>query len=139
MNCSRCKTYTANYTFNPKRTVSSPLISARVPGNVILIDMYIAQIQGDRLQGKFYLPGHQVQVVNVGRQSEVRIAAALVGGQNQFTTVQLELYQTQTGCLVALGTGFAQKKHVVLAVAPLPVNLRDQRRKFFEIRRVAVH
>ena len=80
MNCSRCKTYTANYTFNPKRTVSSPAISARVPGILFLVDMYIAQVESDRLQGKFYLPRHQVQVVNIGRQPEVRVTATLVGG-----------------------------------------------------------
>ena len=77
MNCSRCKTYTANYTFNPKRTVSSPAISARAR-DIILVDMYIAQVESDRLQGKFYLPRHQVQVVNIGRQPEVRVTATLV-------------------------------------------------------------
>nr|DAQ36156.1 MAG TPA: hypothetical protein [Caudoviricetes sp.] len=101
--------------------------------------MYIAQVEGDRLQGKFYLPGHQVQVVNVGRQSEVRITAALVGGQNQFTTVQLELHQTQAGRLVAFRTGLTQEKHVVLAVAFLPVDFRYQRRQLLEICRVTVH
>ena len=90
--------------------------------------MHVAQVQGDGLQGKFYLPGHQVQVVNVGRQSEVRVTATLVGGQHQFPVIQLKLHQTQAGCLVAFRAGLTQKKHVVLAVAFLPVDFRYQRR-----------
>ena len=35
--------------------------------DIILVEMYIAQIESERLQGKFYLPRHQVQVVNIGR------------------------------------------------------------------------
>ena len=101
--------------------------------------MYIAQVEGDRLQGKFYLPGHQVKVIDVGGQPEVRVTAALVGGQHQFTTVQLELHQAQAGRLVALGTGLTQEKHVVLAVALLPVDFRYQWGQLLEIGGVTVH
>lgn len=107
--------------------------------DIVLVDMYISQKEGDRLQGKFYLPCHQVQVVNIGRQPEVRVAAALVGRQNQFPVIQLELYQTQAGCLITFGTSLTQKKHIVLAVALLPVDFRYQWRQLLEIGRITVH
>ena len=37
------------------------------------------------------MPGHEVEVVYVGRQSEVGVGAALVGGHHQFAVLDLEL------------------------------------------------
>lgn len=48
-------------------------------GDVIVVDVHVAEVEGDRLQGQIDLPGHQVQVVYVGRKSEVGIGTALVG------------------------------------------------------------
>lgn len=90
--------------------------------DIVLVNMYISQVEGDRLQGKFYLPCHQVQMINVSRQSEICITAALVCGQHQFSIVNLKLHQAQAGRLVAFHTGLTQEKHIILTVTFLPVD-----------------
>ena len=67
--------------------------------------MDVGQIEGDGLQGQIDLPGHQIQVVEVGRQPQIGIAAALVGRQDQFPAVYLELHEAQAGGLVGLHVG----------------------------------
>lgn len=62
---------------------------------VIFIDMDVAKVKRDRFQPEIDLAGHQVQMVNIGRQSEIRIAATLVSRYNQLALVNLELYQAK--------------------------------------------
>ena len=46
-----------------------------------------------------------IVLVNMSRQSEICITAALVCGQHQFSIVNLKLHQAQAGRLVAFHTG----------------------------------
>ena len=46
--------------------------------DVVLIDMHVGKVQRDGFQWEVNLPGHEVEVVDVGWQAEVRVRAALV-------------------------------------------------------------
>ena len=100
--------------------------------------MDVAQVERDGVQGQVYLPGHEVEVVDVRREAEAGIAAALVGRQHQLAAVYLELHQAETRCLVGLRTRLAEEQHVVLAVAPLAVDAVDERGQLLEVGGVAV-
>ncbi len=60
------------------------------------------------------MPGHKVEVVYVGRQPEIGVGAALVGGHHQFAVLDLELNERQAWGLVALCLGRSEEQHIVL-------------------------
>ena len=72
-------------------------------------------------------------MIDVGRQPEVGIGAALVCCQYQFALIDLELYQAEARGLVALGIGSSEEEYIVLAIAFLAVYLLDQRWQLLEI------
>ena len=41
--------------------------------DVVLVDMHIRKVKRDGLQGQVNLPSHKIEVVDVGRQAEVRV------------------------------------------------------------------
>ena len=60
---------------------------------VAFVDVHIAQKQGDGLQWQVCLTRHQIKVVNIRRQAQTGITAALVGRHNHATILYLELHQ----------------------------------------------
>ena len=72
-------------------------------------------------------------MIEVGRQTEVSITAALVGGQHQLTQLNLEPYQAKAWCLVALRICRTKEKHIILAVALLTLDALDERWQLFEV------
>ena len=57
------------------------------------IDVDVAQEQRNGLQRQIYLTRHQVQVINVTRQTKVRVRTALVGRNDDLAILDLELHQ----------------------------------------------
>lgn len=100
--------------------------------------MHVAEVEGDRLQGQIDLPGHQVQVVYVGRKSEVGVGTALVGRQHQLAAVDLKLHEAEARCLIGLCAGGSEEQHIVFAAALLPVDSVDEGRQLLEIGGIAV-
>lgn len=94
---------------------------------VVLVDMDVCEIQSDRTEGQVDHSSHEIEVVDVGRESKVSVAATLVGRKDKFPLVYLELHEAQARCLVRLGSGRAKEQHVILAAPSLPVDLCDQR------------
>ena len=45
---------------------------------IVLVDVNISKVECDALERKFYLPRHQIQVVDVSRQTERSIRTALI-------------------------------------------------------------
>lgn len=74
-----------------------------------------------------------MEMIEVGRQTEVSIAAALVGGQHQLTQLYLEPYQAKAWCLVALRICRTKEKHIILAVTLLTLDALDERWQLFEV------
>lgn len=100
--------------------------------------MYVAQKQGDGLQRQVCLTRHQIKVVNVRRQAQTGIAAALVGGYNHAAVFYLELHQRQTRLLVGFCTRLAEKQHIVLAAFLFRLDFLHKCRQFPKIGRVTV-
>ncbi len=100
--------------------------------------MHVAQVERYGLKGQIDLTRHQVQVVQVRRQSEVCIGATLIRCHDETAVLNLELHQTQARSLIALGIRGAQEQHIVLAAALLPVDLGDKRGQFLKISGVTV-
>ncbi len=82
--------------------------------DIVVVHMHVAQEQCYRLEGEVYVPGHEVEVVYVGLQPEVRVGAALVGRHYKFPVLDLELHERQAWRLAALGLGSAEEQHIVL-------------------------
>ena len=101
--------------------------------------MHVAQVERYGLKGQIDLTRHQVQVVQVRRQSEVCIGATLIRCHDETAVLNLELHQTQARSLIALGIRGAQEQHIVLAAALLPVDLGDKRGQFLKISGVTVN
>ena len=99
------------------------------PGLVALVDMDVAEVYRDGLERKVYLSGHEIQMVDVGRKSEVGVGTALVGRNHEPAVVDLELHQAEARRLIALGVCGSEEQHVVLAVSLLPVDPGDQCRQ----------
>lgn len=78
-------------------------------------------------------------MVDVRRQSQVCITAALVCGEDKLSVVYLELHEAEARCLVAFRTGLAQEEDIVLAVPFLFVDFLNQPWQFLKISRVAVY
>lgn len=105
---------------------------------VAFVDVYVAQKQGDGLQRQFYLTRHQIKVVDVRRQAQTGIAAALVGRNNHAAVLYLELHQRQAWLLVGLRTRLTEKQHIVLAAFLFRFDFLHECRQFPEIGRVTV-
>lgn len=76
--------------------------------------MYVSEIQRYVFQWQVYLSCHEIEVVYIGWQSKVSVTASLVGRQDQFALIYLELHQAQAWCLVTLCTCLAEEQHIVL-------------------------
>lgn len=77
-----------------------------------------------------------LEVVDVGRQTEVGVGAALVGRHHQFAVIDLKLHERQARSLIALGTGLSEEQDIVFRRAALLVNPGEQRRQLLEISRI---
>ena len=77
-------------------------------------------------------------MVNVGRKTEVRIAAALVRRHHQLSVIYLELHEAEARSLIRLRVSGAEEQHVVLAAALLAVDLLNQPRQLLKVCRIAV-
>lgn len=78
-------------------------------------------------------------MVDVRGQAKAGIGTPLVGGQHQFTVINLELYKGEARCLVAFGIRRAKEQHIVLTVPLLFVDASHQRRQLLEVGGVTVH
>lgn len=96
----------------------------QIPGtvDVVVVDVYIAESKSNRLQRQIDLPGHEVEVVNIGGKSQVGIGTALIGRHYQIAAVELELYEAEARCLVGLRVGGTEEEHIVLTAALLSVD-----------------
>lgn len=103
-----------------------PFQQPSCPLDVILVNMHIAQVERDGLQRQIYLPGHQVEMIEVGRQSKVGIGTALVGRQYQFPVLYLELHQTKAWGLVAFRVRGTKEQNVILAATLFLVDFGHQ-------------
>lgn len=101
--------------------------------------MHITEVEGNRLQGQIDLPGHQVEVIDVGGQPEVGVGTALVGRHHQLAAVDLELHEAEARRLIGLRIGGAEEEHIILAAALLPVDSVDEWRQLLEVGGVTVH
>ena len=101
--------------------------------------MHIRKVQRDGLQRQIYLPSHEVEVIDVRRQTEVCVRAALVSRHHQFAVLYLELDERQARSLICLRIGGAEEQHIVLAVALLAVDFGDERRQLLKIGGVGVY
>ena len=95
--------------------------------------MHVADVECNGAQRQFRETSHKIEMIEVGRQTEVGIAAALVGGQHQLTQLNLESYQAKALCLVALGICRTEEKHIILAAALLTLDALDERWQLFEV------
>ncbi len=76
--------------------------------------MDIAKIEGYGFQWEIYLSGHQIKMINVGRQSKISVRASLVCGNDKPSIIDLELHETQARRLIALGIGGTEKQDIIL-------------------------
>lgn len=71
--------------------------------DIVFVDMHIRKVQRDRLQWQVYLSGHEIEVIDVGRESEACVRASLIGRHNQCAVFYLELHKAKAWGLVANG------------------------------------
>ena len=77
-------------------------------------------------------------MINVTRQTKVRVRTALVGRNDDLTVLDLELHQRQTRLLVGFHSCFTQEQHIILAVLLFRIDRLDQCRQLLEIGRIGV-
>lgn len=65
------------------------------------------------------MPGDQIEMVDVGRQTEIGIRATLICRYDQLLLLHLKLHKRQAWSLICLCFGRSQKKNIIFGVAPL--------------------
>ena len=78
-------------------------------------------------------------MVNIRRQSQIRIAAALVGGHDQCPLLYLKLNETKAWSLVAFCSCGTKKQYIVFTASFFLVYTFDEWWQFFQIGGVAVY
>ena len=73
--------------------------------------MHVAQVERDGFQRAVNLLGHEVEMVDVGRQAEVGIRAALVGCEYELAVLYLKLHQAEAWRLIALRVCGSKKEY----------------------------
>jgi len=76
--------------------------------------MDVAEIKSYGFQRKIYLPGHQVKMINVSRQSEIGVRTPLVCGNDKPPIINLELHETQARRLITLGICGTEEQDIIL-------------------------
>ena len=76
--------------------------------------MDVAEIKSYGFQWVIYLSGHQVKMINVGRQSKISVRTPLVCGNDKPPIINLELHEAQARRLIALGIGGTEEQDIIL-------------------------
>lgn len=105
---------------------------------VALVDVDVGKEKRDTFERDADFSRHQVKMVNVGRQPEIGIAAALVGRHYEQAVLYLKLYQRQARLLVGLRAGFAKKQDIVFALTHFLLDFLHKCRKLAEIGRITI-